>query len=271
MDKDEFYQEQLDSQRGMLASAIEELVLKNTTLNQTLDLLNKRNQELEKIAYRTFHDMKEPMVNLSGLLELVKLETQNESVDNLLKQAHSMIMRLDNFGISLTDYTKVIQDDFKAECIDFDELSNELFHSFTSFNGYEKTNVDIDISEITEPVFYDLNRLYVLIKNLVSNSVQYRDVDKPNDYCSVTLKSKKGHLRVEVRDNGMGIERSLLPHIFDMFYRANNSGSGPGMGLYIVNSIVQESEGKIDITSDEGIGTTVCIDLPFHSKPPQQS
>ena len=263
MEKDKFYQEQLDAQRGMLSSAIEELVKKNAALEEAMGVLHKRNDELQKIAYRSFHDMKTPMVNLEGLLELVKLETDNSTVLNLLEQAHSMVNRLDSFGLALNDYTQVIQQDVQPEIIKFEKLTQEIIQSSSRVNGREKVSIVMDFSGVSHDFIFDSYRLQVLLGNLLSNSIYYRDVDKEECFCKVFMSTRSnGQLTVKVTDNGMGIDERTLPRIFDMFYKANNQGTGPGLGLYIVNTIVKEAKGEIKMESTLGRGTTLYIELP---------
>lgn len=263
MEKDNFYQEQLDAQRGMLSSAINELVKKNEALEGAMEILHKRNDELQKIAYRSFHDMKSPMVNLEGLLELVKLETDNKTVLNLLEQAHSMVNRLDTFGLALNDYTQVIQRDLRPESIDFKKLEQDIIQTCSRVNGHDKVSINIDVSEVNQDFIFDQYRLQVLFGNLLSYSIYYRDVDKEECWCSISMSiESNGRLVIKVEDNGMGIDESTLPRIFDMFYKANNQGTGPGLGLYIVNTIVKEAEGEIKLESMLGAGTTLSIELP---------
>jgi signal transduction histidine kinase len=68
-----------------------------------------------------------------------------------------------------------------------------------------------------------------------------------------------------VVDKGEGIRAEFLPRIFDMFYRASNSSSGSGLGLYICNEIVKKLQGSISVTSIEGHGATFTVLIPNNS------
>lgn len=83
-----FYEEQIEAQRGMLSSAIDELSKKNIELENTLEKLTQRNSEISQISYRTYHEMRGPMVTLLGVLDLVRDEVENKTVDSLLNQAN---------------------------------------------------------------------------------------------------------------------------------------------------------------------------------------
>jgi signal transduction histidine kinase len=70
-------------------------------------------------------------------------------------------------------------------------------------------------------------------------------------------------IAVAIEDNGMGIREEELPRVFDMFYRANRSVPGTGLGLFIVQETLQKLKGKIEVQSKFGQGTTFTVTLPL--------
>ena len=68
-----------------------------------------------------------------------------------------------------------------------------------------------------------------------------------------------------MRDTGPGIPAEALPHIFDRFYRANGASQGPGsgIGLAVVRALTLAHGGQVDLTSEEGVGTTVTVQFPL--------
>ncbi|QOI98928.1 MAG: HAMP domain-containing histidine kinase [Flammeovirgaceae bacterium] len=73
--------------------------------------------------------------------------------------------------------------------------------------------------------------------------------------------------RISVADNGRGISKEHLPNLGKMFYRATDEGAGSGLGLYIVKETLAKLNGSIAITSTEGEGTTVTVDIPEATTP----
>jgi two-component system NtrC family sensor kinase len=71
------------------------------------------------------------------------------------------------------------------------------------------------------------------------------------------------HIKLEITDNGTGIAPGDIPHVFEPFFSAKEKVSGIGLGLAIVHGIVQSHNGKVDVKSELGMGTTVSINLPL--------
>lgn len=109
----------------------------------------------------------------------------------------------------------------------------------------------------------DLQRV---LTNLVQNAIQYTD---SGGTVSMSLRREKKNMVLQVQDNGRGIESQDLPHIFEPFYRADRARSykeGTGLGLPIVQRIIERHDGLISIKSKPGKGTAVTVSLPVYVK-----
>ena len=97
-----------------------------------------------------------------------------------------------------------------------------------------------------------------MLQNLLENAYKY---GKQDGTTKVTLKKDKNHVRLLVEDDGIGIANDQLNLIFDRFFRASNKSgiTGSGLGLSIVKKIVDMHKGNIEVTSEEGRGTTFTI------------
>src|SRR5690606_16639923 len=110
-------------------------------------------------------------------------------------------------------------------------------------------------------LFYsDSWRLKVILSNIISNAIRYRNGKDPVIRVMVKVTGDKANVSVE--DNGKGIVKEHLPSVFKMFYRATDDGHGSGLGLYIVKEAVEKLNGSIKISSREGAGTTVNLEIP---------
>jgi two-component system NtrC family sensor kinase len=78
-----------------------------------------------------------------------------------------------------------------------------------------------------------------------------------------TVNPDEDHIRIEISDNGIGINQEDVPHIFEPFFSTKEQANGIGLGLAIVHGIIQNHKGKIDVKSERGKGTTISITLPL--------
>jgi signal transduction histidine kinase len=106
-------------------------------------------------------------------------------------------------------------------------------------------------------------RLGQVVSNLVSNAVKYTP---EGGHILVDASIKDGQVVVKIKDDGIGISKEDLPHIFDKFYRVDRPETegiiGSGLGLSIVRTIIEKHRGRIWVDSEVGKGTTFAIVLP---------
>ncbi|MCY1692750.1 ATP-binding protein [Exiguobacterium sp. SL14] len=111
-------------------------------------------------------------------------------------------------------------------------------------------------------VYADEHRIEQVVINLVNNAVKYA---KDSEEIHISIESLENEIKVSVRDFGNGISESLLPHLFDRYYRVEHmskSYSGLGLGLYICSEIIKKHSGKIGVDSKLGEGSTFWFTLP---------
>lgn len=260
---EKYYEEQLDSQRGMLTSAINTLVKKTEQLEIALKQVEKRNFELNQISDRTFHDMREPMVALLGLVQMLRAETESESADYLLNLAEASVKRLDNFSLALADYVRAVQKEFKYQQIGTKPFFEELEASLSSIEGRDRVNINFCNQSIEEhpTINYDPEKLNIILKNLIVNSIKFRDIDEKEPRIDIAYKVNGSRTILLVKDNGMGISKTVFNKVTNMFYRGTGKSNGSGLGLYIVKTLLDESGDQLRIRSQEGVGTSVFIIL----------
>jgi signal transduction histidine kinase len=120
--------------------------------------------------------------------------------------------------------------------------------------------VQIQVREPIPDVQVDATRTELVLINLVGNAIKYC---KPGQPCWVRISASQedgGYWRIEVHDNGLGIPEEKQPRIFDEFVRAHPEISeGTGLGLSIAREAVEQMGGRIWLTSEPGVGTTVCF------------
>lgn len=108
----------------------------------------------------------------------------------------------------------------------------------------------------------DGNKLGEAIINILSNSLDFAQPGAKVVLSAGPAPAKPDYVELKVQDTGPGIPEEILPEIFDPFFSTKEVGLGPGLGLAICHNIMEECEGRIDIVSEAGRGTTVVLEIP---------
>lgn len=111
---------------------------------------------------------------------------------------------------------------------------------------------------------FDEERIGLVVDNLLDNALKYTE---PGGKVTLRVRAEPGRLRIAVEDTGVGIPKPQLHRVFTKFFRADNAirlhTSGTGLGLYVAKNIIERHGGEIEVTSDEGKGTTFSFTLPI--------
>ena len=222
--------------------------------------LTKINQELDNLVYSISHQVRSPISSLMGLVNVAKID-DIKNAHSYLSMMQKSLGKLDATVHTINEYSKNSRLRLLKEKIDFKNLLDEVFIDL----GYAKIpkGVTIETKIDDAHLFYsDTERIRVIFNNLLSNAFKFSDLEKNESQISIRVvtSSKNGIIRIS--DNGEGIHESLLPRIFDMFYRAANDSRGAGLGLYVVKEVVNKLEGKIKVNSKPGEGTSIEIEIP---------
>jgi signal transduction histidine kinase len=231
-------------------------------LNKQNMELKKINDELDRFVYSVSHDLRAPLASSLGLIELSKGETSIEKVlyYNLLKE--KSLRRLDDYVNSLIDFSRNYRVGLLNEAIDFKSLIEQCVELNKPY-GDESSRVHISVEVNQQGLFFgDSLRIKIVLNNLLSNALKYYDDEKEWSVLKIKVISDKHHVIIKFIDNGIGIDASLVNHVFDMFYRASERPKGSGLGLYITKEVIGKLNGTISLESVLGEGTSFTIDIP---------
>jgi PAS domain S-box-containing protein len=222
--------------------------------------LQKLNAELDNFVYRASHDLRAPLMSVLGLAQLMKLTEEREKQFEYLELIVKSIGKLDAFIKDIIDFSRNSRMAVEKDEIKFKELFDEVFENFHYMPFASSIRKVLNIKE-KDLFFSDSRRLRVVFNNLISNSIKYCNTHK-NAFISVNLSFVGNQAVVEIEDNGQGIGQEHLEKIFDIFYRANESSSGSGLGLYIVKECLQKLNGNITVWSELGKRTKFKLVIP---------
>lgn len=217
--------------------------------------LMARKDEFMSIAS---HELKTPITSVKASLQIIeRIAGKNGSMQEaapFVGKAVKQVNKLTEIINDLMDVTRIQGGKLELVKADFD-LMEMIRESVEQCLVDDKHEVNIEGDE-TAMVHADRNRLEQVVSNLLTNALKYSNVDEPVTI-SVT-KLRDGSVKVEVTDRGIGIPANKIDHIFDRFYRVDNSSkyfTGIGLGLYISSEIVRRHDGEIGVNSIEGRGS----------------
>ena len=233
------------------------------TLRKQNEELVKINKELDSFVYSVSHNLRAPLMSVLGLINLVQIENKkgNETMNNYFEMMQHSIHKLDDTLKEILDYSRNARSELNIEEVDTKRMVEDSFERLKYMEGSENISKSIEV-ENNMPLFSDEYRLSVIINNLVSNAIKYRDVQKDHSVINLHANITDTHLDLIFSDNGIGISPKYLQRIFDMFFRATERSEGAGLGLYIVRETVDKLHGSISVDSKMGEGTTFKIKIP---------
>jgi signal transduction histidine kinase len=214
------------------------------------------------------HNLRAPLMSVLGLINLVQIENKktDETLHNYFGMMQHSIHKLDDTLKEILDYSRNARSELNIEPVDFKKLVEDSFERLKYMEGSELITKKITV-EGSSKLCSDGYRLSVIINNLVSNAIKYRDPNKENNLIDIQGKITDATLEITFLDNGIGISEEFMPKIFDMFFRATEKSEGAGLGLYIVKETIEKLLGTITVESKLGNGTQFKIKIPNMKTP----
>lgn len=154
--------------------------------------------------------------------------------------------KLDALIDDLAEVVRIGALDIDPEAVDLRALIDEVVGSLSCMPGAERVRIDVD-GAIDVPVLVKRVHLRSVIENLVSNAIRYADPDEPAPHLQPSISRDDRRIRIEARDNGLGIPERFRDRLFDMFQRFHpRVAAGSGLGLHLVQLSAHAMGGRID-------------------------
>lgn len=226
--------------------------------------LSKINQELDSLVYSVSHNLRAPLSSVLGLLNLANLEEhpRHPEFDAYLKMIEKSVLKLDDTLKEILDYSRNARLEIARDCINLKELCDDCMEKLAFLEGNKEIEIRSSFSGMEIPLYSDAYRLSMILTNMLSNAIKYRDKSKEQQYIHINAKITSCSLTIDFEDNGIGIQPALTGKIFNMFFRGTELSEGAGLGLYIVKQTVDKLNGRILVSSNPGKGTTFTVHLP---------
>lgn len=243
-----------------LEEEIQNRKLAQQKLQFTNEELIKRNTELDNFVYSVSHDLRAPIASILGLINLAKSDKGQNLKTMYLDMMEKSARQQDYFIKEILDQSRNARLEVKREPVHFESLIEEAFEQLDYSNLNGKTVEKVISVEQQKPFYCDKWRLKIILNNVISNAIRYKNGKDPIIKIDARINNDKVSLSIE--DNGKGIGKKHLSNLGKMFYRATDEGAGSGLGLYIVKETLQKLHGSMAIESQEGHGTTVKFEIP---------
>ena len=220
------------------------------SLNKVLNEL-QHEKELKNSLFKITHEIKNPIAVCKGYVDMFdkkdinKCERYNEIIKNELNRT---LIIMDDF----MNYTKI---KVNLDIIDINMLLNEVLESFSLI--FKINNIDL-INKVTDDEIYingDYDRLKQVFINLIKNGIE--SFDGKNGKLEIKSKENNKEVIISIIDNGCGMDEEVFKNINKMFYTTKKNGTG--IGLPLSNEIIKLHNGRINLYSKKGEGTTVEI------------
>jgi signal transduction histidine kinase len=223
--------------------------------------LQKAYDELDKFAYSVTHDVRGPILSVLGAIGIAKQADTKEEKNEILDMMEKSIHRMDDFIQSMHTYYSLRRGELQIEEIDFEQLSMKLHELYDVSSRANETKLDIQVNQ--HGVFKsDMLSLEIVLNNLLSNAFKYQRPEESSKFVLLKIDVGESSATFAVEDNGMGIDESYLPDIFNMFYRASTDSPGSGFGLYNVKDALRKINGDVTVESTKGKGTAFVVSIP---------
>ena len=239
--------------------------------NRMSEVLATNNRLRQRFIADIAHELKTPLAvfqgQLEGMLEGV-IETNKDQLSSLYdetSQLNSLIKDLRVLSLAETGQLTI-----EKTATDINQLITKILYMLQPLAEEKQIELQSELQNVAE-VAVDVGRITQVLYNVLTNALRYTPVQGMiTIMTSVITESEKTWFKITIADNGSGISAADLPHVFDHFYRAdesrNRSSGGSGIGLAIVRQLVEIHGGRVEVASVLGQGSQFFIYLPIDSE-----
>lgn len=229
--------------------------------NVMVDELNSIDHLRKDFISNVSHELKTPIASIQGFTKLladdnISKEEKDEYINIILEET----ARLSNLSSNMIKLSKFENQEIVTNQKEY-KLDEQLRKAIIMLEEkINQKNIEVTLNAEPITIIQDEDLIMEIWINLLNNAVKFT---KENGKIEIEVKEKDDFIIVEIKDNGIGISKEKQERIFEKFYQAEKSHSsdGSGLGLAIVKRIIDLVDGKIDIESEEGKGTTFKVFL----------
>lgn len=215
------------------------------------------------------HELRTPLASLStATYLLIRPEMSREQRDQIVNNIHNETLRLNSLASSFLDLARLESGrvQFRKTRFSVGDLIYESVDVMASKAHETGIQIRVEVPGDMPLMEADRDKIKQVILNLLSNAIKY---NRPNGSVIITSNFTDTEESITIQDTGLGIPEESIPHLFEKFYRVREhegKASGTGLGLSICKQIIQGHNGRIEVKSKMGVGTSFTIYLPRVSR-----
>ncbi len=260
-------------ERAFMTSIVTFRAEDGTALGRILtlsDISEMRRVAMEKARFiRTMvHELKSPLGAIRGIVEVATDKSLGDDLESYLPMLRRAEDRIDNMVQLISDLLSLsrseqAQPQAQPELLEIGPAADEVFGLEAERLASRGVSALVEIEPGLPPVLIPSDDLAVILTNLVSNAVKYN-----RDGGRVALRAQHDGewVRIDVEDTGIGIAKENLDLVLGEFFREKRPETrnleGSGLGLTIVKRLTERAGGRLEVTSEEGMGSTFSVLLP---------
>lgn len=269
---------------NLAAAVSDKLMLRKYSLNEISDLsklvvehqnnlyltaneLKKSQQELDNFLYRASHDLKGPISTMAGLLNLAHQEIHDAvaisyinkltAVNNNMNESLSKLAVI--YALIRENDANHLQRHFMSKK-DLQRVIDDILATLRREIDRKLISIKTEIGEVG--MYANRQYLHLVLANIIENSVRFhKTIPDRNLEIKIEATRSDNFTQIKVWDNGEGIPSEYQDKVFDLFFRGVNSARS-GMGLYIVNRLVEKMNGRVKLKSAFGESTEFTVLIP---------
>ncbi len=255
---------QQDALRALSNQVIKSLELrrKNKLLLDYQQELEAFAKEMETFAFTASHDLKEPLIVVKSLLEILEekyCHLLDEEAKQYISYAVDGATKMETLISDLLSYARAVNSSEVAEETDIDEIVDEVIKANKLM--IEEKGATILKSNLPQ-IKISRTGIKQVFQNLIGNAMKYQ-AEGINPIINISATETDIHWQFSVKDNGIGIPEKYVSSVFDMFKRAHAKEKyrGTGLGLSICKKVVEKNGGNIWVESEQGKGSNFLFTI----------
>jgi signal transduction histidine kinase len=215
------------------------------------------------------HELRTPLASLStATYLLLRPEMSREQRDQIVNNIHSETLRLNSLASSFLDLARLESGrvQFRKTRFSVADLIYECCDVMTSKAQETDVQIRVEVPGDMPLMEADRDKIKQVLLNLLSNAIKY---NRTNGSVIINSNFSETEESITIQDTGLGIPEESTPHLFEKFYRVREhegKATGTGLGLSICKQIIQGHNGRIEVKSKMGVGTSFTVHLPRSSR-----